>query len=165
MAALFVMYVGSAEAQAGGLAYIDSERILAQAPGTSEAQATFEADMVRYRAELERLETELDNMQDSLERQQGTLSATAREQRQQEFQQKFMEYQQRTRELEETAQQRQAELVGPIMQRISAVIEDIRREGSYAMIFDASTGALITADPDLDLTERVLDRLRQTASR
>ena len=164
--AMLLGNAGGAMAQAsGGLAYIDSQRILAQAPGTSEAQRAFEQDMQQYRSELEQMGAQLDSLQDNYNRQQATLSTTVREQRQQEIQQKFMEYQQRSAELEETAQQRQAELVGPIMQRISEVIEQIRTEGNYAMIFDTATGALITADPQLDLTERVLERLRQTASR
>jgi len=149
--------------QAQRYAYINSQRIMAEAPGTSEAQSAFEQDMQRYRSELEQLETELDTLQQNLERQQGTLSAAARQERQQEIQQKFMAYQQRQAELEREAQQRQAELVSPIMQRITVVIEQIREEGGYAMIFDAATGALITADPSLDLTEQVLERLRTTA--
>jgi outer membrane protein len=157
---------GVAEAEAQGaqrLGYINSQRIMAEAPGTSEAQTAFERDMETYRAELERLETELDTLQQSLERQQATLSAAARQERQQEIQQRFMAYQQRQAELEQQAQQRQAELVSPIMQRISVVIEEIRVEGGYALIFDAATGALITADPALDLTDQVLERLRTTA--
>ena len=69
----------------------------------------------------------------------------------------------RRTELEETAQQRQSELVGPIMNRILEVTEQIRQEGSYAMIFDASAGAMVTADPSLDLTAQVLERLRTAA--
>jgi outer membrane protein len=155
----------SAEAQANRFGYINSQRILVEAPGTSDAQRLFEQDMERFRGELERMETELETLQDNLERQQATLSAAVRQERQQEIQQRFIAYQQRRMELEETAQQRQEELVAPIMQRISEVIEDIRREGNYSMIFDASAGALITADPALDLTDQVLQRLRTAASR
>ncbi len=153
-----------AATQATRFAYINSQRILAQAPGASEAQKSFEQDMARYRTEIETLGKELERLQGDFERQQATLSAAARQQRQQEMQQKFQSYQQRVGELEQTAQRRQAELVEPIMKRISEVIEQIRTEGNYAMIFDASAGSLITADPSLDLTDRVLARLR-TASR
>jgi Skp family chaperone for outer membrane proteins len=45
------------------------------------------------------------------------------------------------------------------------VIEDVRREGNYALIFDTAAGAIITADPGLDLTDQVLERLRTTAAR
>lgn len=149
-----------ATAQAMRLGYIDSQRIMMEAPGTREAQQEFERSMEGFRSELERLETELETLQANFDRQQGTMTAAVREQRQQEMQQKFVQYQQRRAELEETAQRQQAELVGPIMERIGQVIEQIRAEGGYAMIFDTSTGALISADPALDLTAQVLDRLR-----
>ena len=38
-----------AAAQAPKLGYVDSGRIIAEAPGAKEAQATFEKDMDRYR--------------------------------------------------------------------------------------------------------------------
>lgn len=151
--------VSSAEAQAGRFGYINSQRIMAEAPGTSEAQTQFESVMAEARNELERLETELQTLQDNFERQQSTLTAAVRQERQQEIQQRFMAYQQRRQELEQQAQQRQAELVQPIMERIQTVIETIRSEGNYAMIFDTASGALITADPSLDLTQQVLERL------
>lgn len=161
--ALLVTGVATAEAQAPRLGYINSQRIMAEAPGTSAAQAAFEGVMQGYRTELERLETDLDSLQQNLERQQATLSATARQERQQQIQERFMAYQQRQAELEQEAQQRQAELVAPIMERISTVIEEIREEGGYAMIFDTATGALITADPNLDLTGQVIERLQTTS--
>jgi outer membrane protein len=165
VATMLVSGATTIEAQATRLGYIDSQRILVEAPGTTEAQRAFEQDMERFRTELERMEDELETLQDNFERQQGTLSAAVRQERQQEMQQKFIEYQQRRMELEETAQQRQAELVGPIMQRVMEVIEDVRREGNYALIFDTAAGAIITADPGLDLTDQVLERLRTTAGR
>jgi len=165
VAMLLVLGVGSADAQSPRMGYINSQRILVEAPGTSDAQRLFEQDMERYRTELERMESELETLQDNLDRQQATLTAAVRQERQQEIQQRFFAYQQRRTELEETAQRRQEELVAPIMRRISEVIEDIRRDGNYAMIFDASAGALITADPTLDLTDQVLQRLRTSASR
>lgn len=142
------------------IAFINSQRILAEAPGTTEAQQAFEADMAQYRAQVDSLETALEQAQANYQRQQGTLDEAARRARQQELQAQFGQYQQRVAELEEIAQRRQAELVQPIMQRISTVIEQIRQREGYAMIFDAATGALITADPALDLTNQVLEALR-----
>lgn len=157
--ALLLVGAGNAEAQEARFGYINSQRIMAEAPGTSEAQTAFEQDMAQYRTELEQLENQLESLQDDFDRQQATLSATARQERQQQIQETFIQYQQRRVELEEQAQRRQAELVGPIMERVSQVIEAIRAEGNYAMIFDASAGVLITADPSLDLTDQVLARL------
>lgn len=156
-----VAVASPAEAQAARLGFINSQRIMAEAPGTAEAQQAFEQDMDRYRTELERLETELETLQDNFERQQATMSPTVRQERQQEVNSKFLAYQQRRAELEETAQLRQEELVAPIMQRIGEVIEVIRTEGNFGMIFDVAGGPIIVAaDPALDLTTQVIQRLR-----
>lgn len=162
---LAVLALGASPVSAQGLkfGYINSQKILAEAPGASDAQKTFEQDMTRYRSEIDKMGKELEGLQGDFEKQQATLSAAAKQQKQQEMQTKFAAYQQRVGELERTAQRRQAELVEPIMKRISDVIEQIRKEGSYSMVFDASAGALITADPSLDLTDRVLARLRAPA--
>lgn len=153
----------SAQATSGKLAYINSQKILAEAPGAAAAQATFESDMQRYQGEIEALGAEIETLRADYDRQQATLSEEAKAQKQQEIQQKFTAYQQRVAELEQTAQRRQAELVSPIMAQISEVIEQIRTEGNYAMIFDAAAGTLITADPSLDLTAMVLARLQSAA--
>ena len=63
-------------------------------------------------------------------------------------------------ELQQTAQRREQELVAPIMQRVSGVIESVRVEGGYGLIFDtAAQGVIVAADPALDLTSVVLQKL------
>jgi outer membrane protein len=59
-------------------------------------------------------------------------------------------------------QTRQAQLVKPIMERVQSVIEAIRSEDGYAMIFDvgAQVSVVVSADKKLDLTDRVLARLK-----
>ena len=64
-------------------------------------------------------------------------------------------------QIEAEAATRQAELVAPIMERINAIIQEIRSEGSYTFIFDVSAGGLIAADEALDLTDDVIQRLAQ----
>lgn len=169
--ALCILALGAAHVepaaaqQATRFAFVNSQKILAEAPGSREATQAFEREMQRFRVEVDSLEQQLERTQADFQRQQATLSPQAREQRQQAMQQQFTTYQTRLSELERTAQQRQSELVEPIMKRISDAIEEMRTEGNYAMIFDASAGVLVTADPSLDLTDRVLARLRQTAGR
>ena len=145
------------------LGFINSQRLIAEAPGAAEAQQTFQRDVSRYEGEIRNLEQELERTRAELERQQGSpASEAARQQRQREFQQKVGLYQDSVQKLQLTAQQRQQQLVSPIMTRISEAIEQVRKEGQYAMIFDVSAGAVISADPSLDLTNRVLERLRRT---
>lgn len=141
-------------------AYVDTRRVIAEAPGAAEAQATFEQEIEAFQTELTGLESELQSMFDDYERQQVTLSPEARRERQDAIRSKQNEYQQRVQQMEMRAAQRQTELVEPIMERIQAVLSEIQRSEGYAFIFDAAAGAVVAADPSLDLTDQVLSRLR-----
>src|SRR5205807_6493689 len=90
------------------------------------------------------------------------LDSVTREARRTSIGQREVEYQNRARGLDSTMQARQAELVKPIMQRVQTVIEAIRAEDGYAVILDvgAQVSVVVAADKKLDLTDRVLARLR-----
>lgn len=155
-----VFAAGAAEAQAPKLGYINSQEILVNAPGAEAAQAAFDAEMSGYQNEIVQLETELQNLEAALQQQQLTLSPEARANREQQLQAKFQEYQQRTGQLQEVANQRRAALIQPVMDNITAVIEELREEGSYSLILDAAAGSIVSADPALDLTQEVITRLQ-----
>ena len=157
------LVAGSAEAQTLKIGYVDSQEILANAPGAKEAQAQFDKDMQNYNAEAQQLRDEVNRMQQDLQSQSLTLSQEAKANRQQQLQQKTQEAQQRLSQLDQQAQQRRQELVQPVMDKINAVIDKIRTEGNYTLILDAAAGSILSADPSLDLTQEVIRRLKAEA--
>lgn len=161
IAGTLLVGAGGAPAQQTGLkiGYINSQSILDEAPGAQAARDQFNQEMEGVRAEVQQMGQQLDEMIQQYEQQQLTLSPQAKEQREQEILAKRQEYQARVQELEDQADQRQQELVKPVMDRITQVIEAIRAEGGYALIFDVAAGSIIAADESLDLTAEVLRRL------
>jgi outer membrane protein len=145
------------------IGYIDSRKIIAEAPGAKEAQATFEKEMQGYQAQLKVLEDSLKTMMDTYQQQSVTLSPEAKQQREDAIRAKQQAYQQKAQQLEEQAGNRQAELVQPIMDRIKTVISTIQKEGGYSMIFDVGSqgSGVVAADTTLDLTDKVLARLKE----
>jgi outer membrane protein len=143
----------SAQAKLG---FVNIQQIMTQAPGLAEARSTFEAEVQRAQPELQRMAAELDSLQADLQRQQATLTEAARTQRQTDLQTRYTTYQQR----QATLQQREQQLLSPISQRVEAVIEQVRKEGGFALIFDSTESGIVAADQTLDLTNRVLDRLK-----
>ena len=61
---------------------------------------------------------------------------------------------------------RQNELYAPLTDVVKKVLEDIRVEEGYALILrnDADLGVVVAGDKNLDLTEKVVSRLRATAA-
>ena len=158
--AFFLLAAGAAEAQAPKIGYINSQEILANAPGATEAQRAFEEDLAQYESEAQRLQAELQRMQQELEQQRLTLSPEARANREEQIRQKAQEAQQRMEQLDQMAAQRRQELVQPVMDQISDVIEQVREEGGYSFVFDVAAGAIVAADPTLDLTDEVIRRVQ-----
>jgi outer membrane protein len=149
----------SAEAQTLKIGYINSQQILASSSEAAAAEQQFTQEMQRFQAEVQSLEDEITGMQQRLQQQQLTLSPEARANREQQIQAKLQEYQTRTAELQQMADERRAELVQPVMDRITVVIETLREEGQYSLILDVAAGSIISADSTLDLTPEVMRRL------
>src|SRR6266566_4098946 len=87
----------------------------------------------------------------------------ARQTKQKDLQAMQQRMEQRTNELQDRARQREQELLQPIQARVSSVIQGIRAEMNYALILDADAagGLIAAADPALNITARVLQRLSQ----
>lgn len=161
-AGVFLVAAGPAEAQSNAglkIGYINSQEILDQHPGARAAQEQLNTQIQEYRSEVETMAQELQTMIQQYEQQQLTLSPQAKEQREQAIIDKREQYNQRVQQLDLQAGQRQEELVQPVMDEITRVIEEIRVEGSYSLIFDVAAGSIIAADESLDLTAEVLRRL------
>jgi outer membrane protein len=165
LALVFLTLLGAgASAQGQKIGYIRSSVILEQAPGREAAQSQFEKDTQGYSDQIKRMSDSLDAMVAAFQKSQASMTAAARDARQKELQAKNTEYQRRSADLQQKAQQRQNELVQPILDRVKGAIEDVRLEGGYSFILNADEGSPIVAmDKNLDLTERVLAKLRAGA--
>ena len=143
--------------------YLNSAAILQAAPGSADAQRTFDRELGEWRTELESQAAEVDSLLRDYQRQEVMLSPQAKEQKQTEITTRQQELQNRRLELENQAQQRQQELLRPILENVTGLIEQIRAENNYSMVFDISTEGVVAAAPELDITDIVLQRLGATA--
>jgi outer membrane protein len=162
-AAFTILAAGTVAAQGGlKIAYVNSQEIIAAAPGRAEAEAQIQKDMNSYRAQVQKMGDSLNTLIASYTKSESTLSEAARAAKQKEIQDKEREYQQRVQGLEQQAQQRQAELIRPIMEKINGIIEKVRSEDGYAMVLDAGnqSGVVVAADSSLDITDKVIARLK-----
>ena len=150
------------------IAYVNPQAIFAAAPGRADAEATFRKETESYRAELTKMGDALNAMMQAYQKDEAKLTPADRERRQRAMAAKEDSLRERQSQLEQQATQRQNELMAPIMESVRKVLEDIRAEDGYAMILSNEPGAspILVADKNLDITERVVARLRtMSASR
>jgi outer membrane protein len=162
---LSALLSGTASAQGQKNAYIRSSVLLDQAPGRVEAQQQFEKETAPFSDQIKRMRDSLNTMIANYTKAQSTLTPAAREARGRDIQGKEAEYQRRTNDLQQKAQQREAELVQPILDRVKGAIEEVRVEGGYSFVFNADqASSLVAMDKNLDITDRVLTKLRSTTA-
>lgn len=151
-----------ASAAANRVAFVNMRKVLGETPGYAQAESTFVREMAGYRTEFQRLQTTLDSSAQAFEQQATLLSQTARTARRRELETQQQQLEQRGQELQQRASTRERELLDPIQTRVVAVIERLRAAGGYSMIFDVSaqTNTIVTADPALDLSDRVIADLK-----
>jgi outer membrane protein len=168
-AALLAMGGGTLAAQsqpAAKFAYVNPQALFENAPGRRAAESTFTKEAEAFRAELNRMSDALQTMITAYQKAEPTLTAAQKEQRQRAIGFKEDSLRGRQQQLEQRASQRQSELMAPIMESVRKVLEDIRQEDGYAMIFSSEPGAspILAADKNLDITDRVVARLRTMAA-
>ena len=145
-------------------AFVNSQAILSNAPGRAEAEATFEKEMAGVRTQLQKLQDSVNTMSEAFAKEEVSLSPAAKETRLKALREKEAAWQQQAQRLQEQAQDRQEQLMQPIMDNLRKVLDDVRMDGGYAFIFDVAAGAfIVSADKNLDITDRVISRLRLSA--
>jgi outer membrane protein len=163
--ALLVSVPSLASAQASQkFAFVNSQALLQSAPGRADAEASFEKDMVGIRAQLTKLQDSLNTMNEAFAKEEVSLSPAAKEARIKTMREKEQAWGAQAQKLQAQAQERQEELMAPIMDNIRKVLDDVRMDGGYSFIFDVAAGAfIVSADKNLDVTDRVLAKMRLAA--
>jgi outer membrane protein len=154
----------TAPAPAAGvrIAYVDQRKVFSEAPGYAQAESTFAKEVEGYRTEVQKMNAQLDSAGTKFEQESIALSPTQKQQRSKDLSDLRDKLESRTQELQQKATTRERELLAPIQQKVFALINQMRAEGGYGMIFDVSAqgSGVLTADPSLDITHQVIERVK-----
>lgn len=147
----------------GRIAFVNARLLLSGMPGYAQAESTFAAEVANSRTELGRLQAQFDSAAADFQRQEPMLTPSNREARRKDLETRGQALQRRNQELNQQLGAREEELLSPMQERLTAIIEGIRAEGNYAMVIDLSAQGLgiVTFDRALDITQRVMQRLQQ----
>jgi outer membrane protein len=174
VASMLAFTGATAAAQGGGtggtasarIAYVNPQALFQNAPGRVQAESTFRKETENFRTELSKMSDALTAMVSDYQKSESKLTAADKERRQRAIAAKEDTLRGRQQQLEQQAAERQNELMAPIMESVRKVLEDIRVEDGYAMILSSEPGSspILAADKNLDITERVVARLRTVAA-
>ena len=146
------------------IAFVNSQALLPAAPGYAAAEATLSKEGEGFRTQLQKLQDSVNTMLTKYQKDEPTLTATVKDTRQKAIQTLETDLQAKQLQFQQQFAARQNEVMAPITDAVKKVLDDIREEGGYAMIFDNAPGEsnIVSADKNLDITDRVISRLRAT---
>lgn len=174
-AVLFLLFFNAGYSQVK-IAFVDSEVIIKQLPEAQAVQKQLE-DLQKiyvdtlttkeseYKSKAEALKTKYDDAQKQV--QEGKLTPDqvkaldadigAMQTELQKLEQEYGDYKQ---EVQQTLLAKQSELFKPVKEKITRVIEQVAKDLKYNFVLDKAGDAVIYGDKDLDITFKVLDKLK-----
>lgn len=175
LAAISVFIVNAGYSQVK-VAFVDSDVILKQLPEAQGVQKQLEelqkfyvdtltAKESEYKTKAEALKTKYDDAQKKV--QEGKLTpdqVKALDAEISEMQTELQKLEQDYAEYKQNVQQvllaKQAELFKPVKEKITRTIELVAKELKFNLVLDKAGETLIYGDKDLDITFKVLDKLK-----
>jgi len=158
-----ILLLATATTFAQKFAFVDSEYILDNIPAYKAAQQQLEQLSAQYQKELESMHAEIEQMYKDFQSESVLLSDEMKRKREDVIITKEKEYKELQRKYfgrEGDLFKKRQGLVKPIQDDIFNAIQEISTEGSYAIIFDKSSGVtLIYTNPKFDLSDQVLTKL------
>ena len=156
---------GVAQAQIK-IAFVNSQALMEAAPGRPAAESLLTKEGEGYRAQLTKLQDSVNTLLKKYQKDEPTLTAATKDSRQKAIQALETDLQAKQLQFQQAFAQRQSEVMAPITDVVKKVLDDIRNENGYAMILDNAPGAsnIVSADKNLDITDKVVSRLRATAA-
>ena len=134
------------------------------APGRAAATDLLNKEGQGYQVQLQKMQDSINGLYTKYQKDEPTLSATSKESRQKTIRDLETGFQAKQLEFQQAFDERTKEVMAPITDAVKKVLDDIRVEEGYSIILDNAPGAgnIVSADKNLDITDKIVSRLRAT---
>lgn len=149
----FVSNAGAAELKVG---YVQVERILQEAPQTSESGKRLEKEFAPRTQELDRLQKQIKDIETALDKDSLTMSETDRKNKERDVANLKIDFQRKQRELREDINLRKNEELGALQDRINKAVTAVSEAEGYDLVV---YGGVAYASKKIDITDKVLKSL------
>jgi outer membrane protein len=156
--------IAAVGAQATKIAYVNTQALMEAAPGRDSATAILTREGNVFQAQLQKLQDSVNAMLSKYNKEEPTMTAAAKDKAQKSLQALETELQTKNQQFQQQYDQRKQEILAPITDMVKKVLDDLREEGNYAMILmnDPGQTPIVSADKNLDITDKAISRLRAT---
>lgn len=141
------------------LGHIDSMELLKQMPGRDSAQKVLQDYSNTLEKQITAMQTELENKYNDFVANQPTMSQLIQQTKTKKLQDLQSRIEKFQTDAQKDLQEKEKELIQPIIDKAKKAIEDVAKENGYPYVFDSSVGVLLYFDNSDDLMTLVKKKL------
>ncbi len=156
LAGSLAMSVFGASAAEVKIGYVQVDKILQEAPQTSESGKKLEREFSPRTKELETMQKQIRDREAALDKEALTLSETARRDREREISNLKIEFQRKQRELREDINLRKNEELSVLQDRINKAVTSVAEAEGFDLVIYSGVAY---ASKKVDITDKVLKSL------
>ena len=157
---LFAALLLTSQVQAAGkLAVLDVQHALLGSNAAASFREKLQQEFAGEQQQLVDLEKQAKALQEKMQKNAGLSSAEETKQLRMQFQKAFGEYQRRGQELQQKRAQREQAFLSEMRPRLDEIIRKLIQEQNIELVLNKQ--AAIYANPELDITGRVIELLNQ----
>ena len=150
---LVALNVSAAEPKIG---YVQVDKILQEAPQTTETGKKLEREFSPRSQELERLQKQIRELEAVLDKDKATITDAERRAKERDASNLKLEFQRKQRELREDINLRKNEELALLQDRINKAVQTVAESESYDLVV---YGGVAFASKKIDITDKVLKLL------
>ena len=151
--------MSQAQAADGRLAVLDVQRALLTSDAAGDFRNKLEQEFADDQQQLVDLEKQARALREKLQKNAGLSSEEETKRLRLQFQKAFAEYQRRGQELQQQRAQREQAFLNEMRPRLDEIIRKLIKDQEIALVINKQ--AAIYANPELDITARVVELLNQ----
>lgn len=142
------------------MGFVDMPRIIEASAGARDAAAETERAADAAREQLKKEQQAIVKMQEEFAKDTAIMSESQRNTRQEEIQARMQAYNKQAADLQEELNRQRLVLAEKALGPVQKVITDIAKEEGLNAIFERTESALLFVDDSMDITDRVIERLK-----
>ena len=144
--------------------YVSTDRVIERYEAAVEAKRALNEAIAKFEAKADSLKGDYDRIKSEYESQQLTLSEEGKRAKAAEVDAAKRRYDTYMTEVYGTngkIDQKNLELIAPIVEQIDSVVSRIAVEEGYSLVLDAAKANIVYSQPGLDITQLVVDELNR----
>jgi len=140
---LAISTVAHAQVAPVKIGYVNTEALMASAPGRAAAEATYNKEVLAFQKQQQAWSDSLQKQIAAYQKAEPTLTEAKKKSEQERLNKLNTDLTNQNTLGEQKIRMRENEVLAPLMEIVRAAIEEIRTEGGYAMIFNADNGGAV----------------------